>query len=239
MAKIGIIGAMEIEVETLKAKMTTKRTLSRARMEFFEGTIGDAQIVVVRSGVGKVNAGVCVQILADEFGVTHIINTGAAGSLNDSVDIGDMVVSTDVCYHDVDATIWGYAPGEVPQLGVASFAADDKMIDATLDAIKTVFEGQCKGFKGRILSGDQFIASKDVKKRLIETFDGMCAEMEGAAIAHASFLNNIPFVIIRAISDKADIFDQVDPSAQMDYPEFEKMAAARSAKLVEYLITVL
>jgi len=230
MAKFGIIGAMEIEVETLKEHMLKKRVVTRARMEFFEGSINDIDLVVVRSGVGKVNAAMCVQILADEFGVTNIINTGVAGSLDAAIDIGDMVVSTDVCYHDVDATIWGYAPGEVPQLGVASFAADKEMIKTTVDAIESLFKGQCKAFEGRIVSGDQFIASDDKKNWIADTFEGKCTEMEGAAIAHASFLNNIPFVIIRAISDKAD------HSAEMNYPEFEKRAAAQSATLIEHLI---
>lgn len=233
MKKIGIIGAMEIEVEKLISDMTKERTLKRARMEFFEGELNGVNVVVVRSGVGKVNAGVCVQILADEFKVTHIINTGVAGSLDSAIDIGDIVVSTDVCYHDVDATIWGYAPGEVPQLGVATFEADKELVKLTMRALGLTLHSQCVGFEGRIVSGDQFIASDDVKKKLSSTFHAMCAEMEGAAIAHASFLNEIPFVIIRSISDKAD------HSAEMDYPEFEKKAATRSAKLVEYIITTI
>lgn len=233
MVKIGIIGAMEIEVERLKDDMKNKKTFKRARMEFFEGKLNGVDVVVVRSGVGKVNAGMCVQILADEFKVTHIINTGVAGSLDSAIDIGDIVVSTDVCYHDVDATIWGYAPGEIPQLGVASFEADKRMVKLTMEALGLTLHTQCVGFEGRIVSGDQFIASDDIKNKLSATFHAMCAEMEGAAVAHASFLNEIPFVIIRSISDKAD------HSAEMDYPEFERKAAVRSAKLVEYIITTI
>lgn len=114
MKKIGIIGAMELEVETLKAHMTTNNITTKANMEFHEGTLNGTPVVIVRSGVGKVNAALCVQILADLFQVTAIINTGVAGSLNAALDIGDILISKDALHHDVDATIFGYKPGEVP-----------------------------------------------------------------------------------------------------------------------------
>ncbi len=233
MKKIGIIGAMEIEVETLKSHMEIKRTVEKASMVFEEGVLNGVDVVVVRSGVGKVNAGICVQILADLFDVTHIINTGVAGSLDAAINIGDIVVSTDVMYHDVDATIFGYDLGEVPQLGVKSFVADQSMVKKTMEALQITAKEECAGYEGRVLSGDQFVASDDVKTRLVNQFKGSCTEMEGCAIAHASYLNHIPFVIIRAISDKAD------HSAEVDYPSFEKKAAGISAKLVEYLITTI
>ena len=113
MKKIGIIGAMELEVETLKAHMTTTNITTKANMEFHEGTLNGTPVVIVRSGVGKVNAALCVQILADLFQVTAIINTGVAGSLNAALDIGDILISKDALHHDVDATIFGYKPGEV------------------------------------------------------------------------------------------------------------------------------
>ncbi len=216
--KIGIIGAMEVEVEILKGKMEVKNTVNKASMEFYEGKIGNADVVVVRSGVGKVNAGICVQILADVFGVTHIINTGAAGSLDARINIGDIVLSTDACYHDVDATIFGYKKGEVPQLGVASFTADSSLREKAKAAIKKAAP-DLGVFEGRVCSGDQFISSNEVKDAIKKDFDGMCAEMEGAAIAQGCYLNKIPFLIIRAISDKADGSDVVD------YPVFEAKAA--------------
>ena len=126
MKKIGIIGAMELEVETLKAHMTTTKITTKAHMEFHEGTLNGTPVVIVRSGVGKVNAALCVQILADLFGVTAIINTGVAGSLNAALDIGDILISRDALHHDVDATIFGYKPGEVPQLGCREFIADER-----------------------------------------------------------------------------------------------------------------
>ena len=122
--KYGIIGAMEVEVETLLGILKEERTLRKASMEFHQGRIGGTEVVVVRSGVAKVNAALCVQILVDEFAVTHVINTGVAGSLDARINIGDIVLSTDACYHDVDATIFGYKPGEVPQMGRLEFPAD-------------------------------------------------------------------------------------------------------------------
>ncbi len=231
MNKIGIIGAMEIEVETLKSHMLITNTLERASMTFLEGTLNGTSVVVVRSGIGKVNAGICVQILADTFHITHVINTGVAGSLNAAIDIGDIVVSKDTLYHDVDATGFGYPIGEIPQLGTLAFEADSRMVSLAKTSCETV-NPEIKVFEGRIVSGDQFISSPEVKDSILKHFpNSYCTEMEGAAIAHASWLNQIPFVIIRAISDKAD------NSAHMDYPAFEKAAAEHSAKLVEHMIT--
>lgn len=227
--KIGIIGAMEVEVESLKDQIADPVVTTKAGMEFCEGTIGSTAVVVVRSGVGKVNAALCVQVLVDQFGVTHVLNTGVAGSLDAAINIGDIVVSTDAMYHDVDATIFGYQKGEVPQLGMRSFIADESLRKLAIQSIQTVAP-EIGVFEGRVVSGDQFIADNAIKKSLIDDFNGMCCEMEGAAIAHAATVNHIPFVIIRAISDKAD------GSAEMAYPEFEAQAARHCAKIVQYII---
>ncbi len=227
--KIGIIGAMEIEVELLKSNMEIANIVKKAAMEFFEGRIGDVEVVVVRSGICKVNAAVCVQILVDVFGVTHVINTGAAGSLDAKINIGDVVLSTDACYHDVDATIFGYKKGEIPQMGVTSFEADAMLREKAKAAIK-VAAPDIGVFEGRICSGDQFICSQDVKDAIIAEHKGMCTEMEGAGIAQACYLNKIPFLIIRAISDKAD------GSSSVEYVEFEKKAARDCAALTMELI---
>ena len=229
MSKIGIIGAMELEVTELKAKMNTTNIVKRAGMEFFEGTLNHASVVIVRSGIGKVNAALCVQILADVFQVTHIINTGVAGSLNAKLDIGDILVSKDALHHDMDVTIFGYQLGEVPQMGFREFSADETLISLAMESCRKV-NPDINVMEGRVVSGDQFISSKEVKDHLINDFQGDCAEMEGAAIAHGAYLNQIPFVIIRAISDKAD------DSAEMDYPTFETAAAIHSAKLVEDMV---
>jgi adenosylhomocysteine nucleosidase len=229
MNKIGIIGAMELEVSELKSKMELKNVVEKAGMKFHEGTLNGKEVVIVQCGIGKVNAGICVQILADLFNVDAVINTGVAGSLRAQINIGDIVVSTDACEHDMDVSALGYKPGIIPQMAESFFKADRKLVETSIEVCREV-NPEISVYEGRVLSGDQFISDGGVKDRLIEMFDGSCTEMEGAAIAHAAFLNNIPYVVIRAISDKAD------GSAHMDYPEFEKAAAAHSAKLVENLV---
>lgn len=223
--KIGIIGAMDVEISLIREKMNVEKTCTFAGMEFSEGCIGSTPAVAVKSGVGKVNAAVCVQILIDRFNVTHIINTGVAGSLNNDINIGDIVVSTDAMYHDVDATVFGYQKGEVPQLGTVSFPADEYLIRTASGAVRAAAP-DISVFEGRVVSGDQFISSREKKDAIRRDFDGMCTEMEGAAIAQAAFINKIPFVIIRAISDKAD------ESVSVSYDEFEGKAARHCAALV-------
>lgn len=232
MNKIGIIGAMELEVEQLKSKITINNTSIKASIEFYEGTLNGADIVIARSGVGKTNAALCTQIMIDCYDVTHIINTGVAGSLNAKLDIGDILVSADALHHDMDATIFGYKPGEVPQLGRREFSADEMLKELAVKSCAEV-NPDIHVQTGRVVSGDQFISSKEIKERLITEFNGDCVEMEGASIAHVATLNEIPFVIIRAISDKAD------DSAEMDYPTFETAAAKHSAKLVEKMVSEL
>lgn len=229
MIKIGIIGAMELEVEELKSKMSTRKITTKAGMEFHEGTLNGVNAVIVRCGIGKVNAALCVQILADIFEVSHIINTGVAGSLNDALDIGDILISRESLHHDMDVTALGYQPGQVPQLDVKAFPADERMAALAKEACEAV-NPDIHAIIGRVVSGDQFISDKAAKNRLTSLFCGDCAEMEGAAIAHGAYLNEIPFVIIRAISDKAD------DSSHMDYPVFEREAAKHSARLVEHMI---
>ena len=228
--KIGIIGAMAEEVSELKASLQDAKVTKIARMEFCEGSFGNTDVVVVQSGIGKVNAAACAQILINHFGVTHVMNTGVAGSLNAKIDIGDIVVSTDAMYHDVDATIFGYAKGEVPQVGTASFVADEMLRKAAVEAVKEAAP-DIHVFEGRVVSGDQFISSREVKNHIRDTFQGDCTEMEGAAIAQVAYSNDVPFVIIRAISDKAD------DSGQEAYDVFEKKAAMHCAHVVEYMIS--
>lgn len=229
MKKIGIIGAMEIEVAALINAMEAPRTVQKAGMTFYEGRIGAADAVAVRSGVGKVNAAVCAQILIDTFGVSAIINTGAAGSLDNRINIGDFVVSTDVMYHDVDATNFGYAKGEVPQLGIVAFPADEALRALAVSTVKEAAPEQ-QVFEGRIASGDQFIRAAERKREIIEDTHAVCAEMEGAGIAQAAHINGVPFVVIRAVSDKAD------ESITVAYDDFERKAAAESAAIVKKML---
>ena len=232
MNRIGIIGAMEEEVAILKETMKIEQKLEKASMEFFAGTLAGQEVVVVRSGIGKVNAGICTQILVDLFDVKAVINTGIAGSLDGRIDIGDIVISTDALHHDMDAVNFGYPLGQIPRMDTLSFPADEKLIAVAEEACRQV-NPDIHTWTGRVVSGDQFIADRAVKDRIIENFGGFCTEMEGAAIAQGAYLNQITFVILRAISDKAD------DSATMDYPTFEKKAIEHSVRLVIRMMELL
>ena len=211
---LGIIGAMDQEVSILKEKMEVKKIDKRASMEFYVGILNGKEVVIVKCGVGKVNAAVCTQILADCYQVEAVIN------------IGDIVVSTDALQHDMDATGFGYEPAEIPLMGKKTFEADASLRSLIAETCREV-NPEIGVFEGRVVSGDQFISDGDVKDRLVRMFAPYCTEMEGAAIAQAAWLNQIPFVIIRAISDKAD------GSAHMDYSEFEAKAIEHTVRLVE------
>ena len=226
---IGIIGAMEEEVAELKKDMQIEETVEMAGMVFCRGTLGGKDVVIVRSGIGKVNAGICAQILVSQFGADTLINTGIAGSLDAQIDIGDMVISTDALHHDMDATVFGDPAGQIPRMDTFSFPADEKLVKLAVEVNKEV-NPDIQTFTGRVLSGDQFISGKEKKEYLVKTFDGKCAEMEGAAMAQTAYLNKVSYVIIRAISDKAD------NSATMDYPEFVKMAITHYVGLVKGLV---
>ena len=226
---LGIIGAMDQEVNILKEKMEVKKIDKRASMEFYVGILNGKEVVIVKCGVGKVNAAVCTQILADCYQVEAVINTGVAGSLRAEINIGDIVVSTDALQHDMDATGFGYKKGQIPQMEEFSFPADEKLRKMAAKVCKEV-NPEISVFEGRICSGDQFISDKGVKDAIISEFGGFAVEMEGAAIGQAAYLNHIPFLVVRAISDKAD------GSANMDYAEFEMAAIEHSVKLTVKMI---
>lgn len=221
--KLGIIGAMAVEIATLKENMESMTVTTRAGMEFYEGKLEGLDAVVVQCGIGKVNAAMCAQILCDCFGVSHLVNTGIAGSLCAELDIADLVISKDAIHHDFDLRFWGRPIGQVPGMEVVAFPADEEMIRRAYAAAEAINPGHTK--MGRVASGDQFICSAEQKQKIIADTNAICAEMEGASIAHTAYRNGIPFVIIRAISDKAD------DSAEMDYPTFEALAAQRCAQV--------
>lgn len=221
----GIIGAMQVEVERIQAGMAEREERSIAGMKFCKGKMGAGEYVVVQCGIGKVNAAMCVQILADIYHADKIINTGIAGSLCNEINIGDIVLSTDAVQHDMDVTALGYPVGQIPGSSCFSFAADCHMRRAVFNFLKTISHS-FQVFEGRIVSGDQFVSGDEKKAALIHTFAGKCTEMEGAAIAQAAVQNQIPFLIIRAISDKAD------GSAQVDYPSFEAETAKKLSELI-------
>ena len=226
---LGIIGAMDEEVAKIKEQMEGVQVQTWAAMDFYRGTLEGKEVVVVRSGIGKVNAAVCAQILADRYQVSGIVNTGIAGSLKAEIDIGDIVLSTDALQHDMDATNFGYPLGQIPRMDVLSFPADEKLRALAKECCSRV-NPDIHTYEGRVVSGDQFISDQAKKDWLIENFQGFCTEMEGAAIAQAAYLNGIPFLIIRAISDKAD------NSASVDYPTFEAKAIVHSVNLMLEMI---
>ncbi len=225
--KLGIIGAMDVEVATLKAAMIDKVERIVAGSSYCEGTLEGVSTVVVQCGVGKVNAALCAQILCSEYKVTHLVNTGIAGSLDAKLDIGDFVISRDAIHHDMDVCNWNYPVGQVPGMDVCAFPADKQLIQAAYDVADAAHPGHVS--IGRIASGDQFICTQAQKDKIIADTGAMCAEMEGAAIAHTAWRNNVPFVVVRAISNKADA------SAEVDYPTFEAIAAQRCAQVTREL----
>lgn len=229
---IGIIGAMEEEVAALKEDMDIQETVEQASMVFCKGKLCGKDVVVVRSGIGKVNAGICAQILVDRFQADMLINTGIAGSLDARIDIGDMVISTDALHHDMDATIFGDVIGQIPRMDTLAFPADEELVRKAAKANEKA-NPDIRTFTGRVASGDQFISSGEAKEKIVENFHPLCVEMEGAGIAQAAYLNKVSYVIIRAISDKAD------NSATMDYPTFERQAIAHSVRLMKELLTMI
>lgn len=228
--RLGIIGAMQVEVELLHERMDNVQVSHHAGLSFWEGTLNGTSCIVVQSGIGKVNAALCAQILASVFNVTHIINTGAAGSLDARFDIGDIVVATTCVQHDYDLVNLGYEPGQIPGYDSAYFSTDEKL---SLEIIQAAHQAvpEVHAERGCIASGDIFVRTDDQKRRIAKVFGASCVEMEGAAIAQVCAANEIACAIVRAISDKADGSDA------QDYPTFERQAAYRSALVVQELLS--
>ncbi len=222
---IGVIGAMEEEVAALIQQMEGVEKKTMAGMTFYKGILWKQSAVVVQSGIGKVNMAICTQILADVYHVDCVINTGVAGALKKEINVGDIVISDEAMQHDMDVTGLGYERGVIPGLETSVFKADPKLIAMAKEACEIV-NPELQVFVGRVVTGDQFIADDETRAELAGTFGGYCSEMEGAAMAQTAALNDIPFVVIRAISDKAD------DSASVDYKTFEEEAIVHSVKLL-------
>jgi adenosylhomocysteine nucleosidase len=225
MNRIGIIGAMDEEVDILVQLMDVKETIEKASLKFYKGTLEGKDIVLVRCGIGKVNSALCAQILISEFDVNAVVNTGVAGALHSDLDVYDIVISTDAIQYDFDTTVFGHKKGEIPRMESSTFVADEKLVKAAFESSLEETKSY-KIVKGRVVTGDMFISSKELKDELVNEFDAYCGEMEGAAIAHVCSLNKVPFVIIRAMSDKAD------GTADVVYEEFVQDAAHNSKDIV-------
>lgn len=232
MANIGIIGAMEEEIAFLREKIEIITTKSLLGLTYHIGRFSGHQVVLVKSGIGKVNAAICTQAMIDHFGVDFVINIGVAGALSPELKIGDILISTDAVQHDMDTTDFGDPIGIIPRMPVSYFPADEALIALAQKAADTCHL-DCRILTGRVASGDQFISSKAAREAIRKNVQGDCAEMEGAAIAHACFLNRIPFVILRAISDEAN------EQAGVSFDEFCVKAAKNSSLLAETMISLL
>ncbi len=216
--KIGIIGAMDCEIAKLKELMKNIKSENTGRLNIFTGGIENHNIILVKCGVGKVNAALCCQYIIDKYNPDYIINTGIAGGLADNLSIGDIIIGQDLVQHDFDATDLGYAKGYMCT-GVdkdkPTMYHSDKILIKKFEKAMTEFHSEVKFHRGIIATGDMFIGNTEKKKDIRKTYNALGAEMEGGAIAQTSNLNNVPCIIIRAISDLADgtVADSIDKTA--------------------------
>lgn len=222
--KIGIIGAMDVEVSGLIEFMENIKKETISSTIYYEGTLQGKNVVVAKCGVGKVHAAVCAQTMILKYKPDVIINTGVAGSLNSKLDIADLVISDSVVQHDMDTSGLGDPIGLISGVNLISIPCSKDLVEQIEKSAKTIESTNV--IVGTIASGDQFICNQDKRDYIVKHFDALCAEMEGAAIGHVCYLNNVDFCIVRAISDKAD------GSAHMDFPTFTKIAAKKSTQLI-------
>ncbi|MDO4588619.1 MAG: 5'-methylthioadenosine/adenosylhomocysteine nucleosidase [Fusobacterium sp.] len=227
--RIGIIGAMNEEVIELKSIMSDIQVENLGNLEFFKGNLLGKEVVLVEGGIGKVNASICATLMIEHFKVSKVLFTGVAGGTNPDINIGDIVIGVDQIEHDFNATAFGYALGQIPRMDSYIFEADKELVDLAYSVAVEKF-GAEKVRKGRIVSGDEFVASVEKINWLRETFNADCTEMEGASVAHVCHVFKMPFLIIRAISDKAN------HDAKVDFPEFVKLAAKNSKTIIEGIL---
>ena len=227
MKTIGVIGAMAEELEYISQAVQVVAKKEIAGMLFSIGKAGDKGVVLVQSGIGKVNAAVCAQILIDSFAVDEIISVGVAGAISPKLCMGDLVIAADAVEHDMDTTAFGDPVGIIPRMEESYFKADPGLVAAAEAAAQAL---GLPYYVGRIGSGDQFISSPGDKERIARLVQAMCVEMEGAAIAHTCYLNHIPYVVLRAISDLAS------GEAQGQYEGFMQEAARRAGMLIEEML---
>lgn len=227
--KIGIIGAMDVEVAGLIEFMENIKKETISSTVYYEGTLQGKNVVVAKCGVGKVHAAVCAQTMILKYKPDVIINTGVAGSLNSKLDIADLVISDSVVQHDMDTSGIGDPIGLISGVNLINIPCPKDLVEQIEKSAKTIEDTNV--IVGTIASGDQFICNQDKRDYIVKHFDALCAEMEGAAIGHVCYLNNVDFCIIRAISDKAD------GSAHMDFPTFAKIAAKKSTQLINTFLS--
>lgn len=224
---LGIIGAMDVEVNAIKERVTNKTTAVIAGVQFVCGFIEGVMVCVAQCSPGKVNAALCTQAMIDNFDVDKIINVGVGCSLSKDVVIKNVVIATDVCQYDIDITALGEPLGFINGLNTVKIKTDPELSERLA---RTAINYGEKIHRGTIASGDTFIADNRLKEKITDNFGALCGEMEGGAIGHTCAANNIPFAVLRSISDGGDL------NAQLDYPTFKKIAAEIStAIIVEYI----
>lgn len=228
---LGIIAAMEEEMEPLLEDIVEEKRVKKAHMEFIYGQLWDKNVVLVISGIGKVNAAVCTQILIDDFNVNSVINIGVAGGIGENILPGDIVIGENLVQHDIDTSVFGDKVGQVPRLDTYDFKCDEQLMSIAKEACKDVKDHSY--FIGRIITGDQFIADANKISSLKESFNASACEMEGGSIAQVCYLNKIPFIVIRSISDNASI------GAHMDYNKFKEIAVANSTAILRKMLKIM
>ena len=222
--KIGLIGAMTVEVEALKEKTENKRISVISGVEYVEGTLCGKDVVLAVAGVGKVNAGICAQTMILKFQPDVIINTGVAGGIGKQVKILDVVVATSVAQHDMDTSPLGDPVGFITGINKVTMDCDADTCDRLCAAAVAC---DVAPIRGMIVSGDQFIGSQEQIDKIRKSFDAMAVEMEGGAIGQVCTMNGgVPFAVVRAISDGGD------DEANMNYPQFVKIACAKSVEII-------
>ncbi len=224
---LGIIGAMDLEINAIKEKITNKTTTKIAGLEYVCGFLEDVMVCVSQCSPGKVNAALCTQAMIDNFDIEKIINVGVGCSLAEDVVIKNIVIATDVCEYDINISALGEPLGFINGLNTIKIKTDRELSERLARA--AINHGE-KIHRGTIASGDTFIAKNSLKQMIASEFNAVCGEMEGGAIGHTCAANNIPFAVIRSISDGGD------ERAQLDYPTFKKIAADISAAIIiEYI----
>ena len=221
---IGIIGAMQEEIDGIKAVIENKKTETISGVEFVRGTIGKREVVVAKSGIGKVFAAICTQTMILKYNPEAIINVGVGGTLSDKLGIGDIAIATGVVQHDMDTSPLGDPVGLLSGINIVEIPCSKKLVDAIGECVE---ELSVKTRTGIIASGDQFIGTPEQKKKIKENFNAIACEMEGGSVGHVCYVNGVDFCVVRAISDSAN------GEASMDYPAFMKMAAENSIKVMK------
>ncbi|NFG42667.1 5'-methylthioadenosine/adenosylhomocysteine nucleosidase [Clostridium botulinum] len=225
---IGIIAAMAEELEILLKDLNLEEKKEKANMVFHKGTINNKNVVAVVCGIGKVNSAVCTQILISEYNVDKVVNVGVAGGIGKDIYPGDIVVAENLVQHDMDTSAFGDKIGQIPRLDTFDFKCDKDMVAAAKKSCEEISE--LNSFNGRIVSGDQFVANLEKIQWLEKEFGAISCEMEGASIAQVCYLNSIPFVVIRSISDNAN------NGAHMDYEKFTPIAVKNSTNILKNML---